>query len=83
MSIEQKPKPCKGTGKAISVKGCGTKTLWRRYGLCPDCLADFLFGTDAGKILMQKSIIPKAKRQEQGGHFISRGLTPSVKISLR
>ena len=136
MSIEQKPKPCKGTGKAISVKGCGTKTLWRRYGLCPDCLADFLFGTDAGKILMQKSIIPKAKsltatnnrkikkqiketletksqleaklqkvinaivreidkgcvcisnrkpipkRQEQGGHFISRGSHPALRFHL-
>lgn len=59
--METKPKPCKGVGKAISVKGCGTVTLWRRYGLCPDCLADFLFGTDAGKLIMQKSIIPKAK----------------------
>lgn len=59
--IEPKEKACKGTGKAISVKGCGTKTLYRRYGLCPDCLSDFLFQTDAGKILMQKSIIPKAK----------------------
>lgn len=59
--METKPKPCKGVGKAISVKGCGTVTLWRRYGLCADCLADFLFGTDAGKLLMQKSIMPKAK----------------------
>lgn len=59
--IETKSRPCKGQGKAISVKGCGTETLWRRYGLCPDCLGEFLFGTDAGKMLMHKSIIPKAK----------------------
>lgn len=59
--IETKPKKCKGIGKAISVKGCGNKTLWRRYGLCADCLGEFLFGTDAGKMLMHKSIMPKAK----------------------
>lgn len=59
--IETKPRPCNGTGKAISVKGCGTETLHRKYGLCRKCLIDFLFETDAGKLLMQRSIIPKAK----------------------
>lgn len=59
--IELKEKRCKGQGKAISVKGCGELTKWRRYGLCPDCLANFLFGTDCGKLLMERSILPKAK----------------------
>lgn len=59
--IEPKEKPCKGIGKAISVKGCGKPTKYRTYGLCNDCLADFLFDTDAGKLIMQKRIIPQAK----------------------
>jgi len=59
--IEPKEKPCKGIGKAISVKGCGKKLKYRTYGLCNDCLSDFLFETDAGKLIMQKRIIPKAK----------------------
>jgi len=59
--LEQKEKPCKGIGKAISVKGCGKNTKYRTFGLCSSCLSDFLFETDAGKLIMQKRIIPKAK----------------------
>jgi len=59
--LEPKEKHCKGIGKAISVKGCGKKLKYRTYGLCNDCLSDFLFETDAGKLIMQKRIIPKAK----------------------
>lgn len=59
--IEPKLKRCAGIGKAISVKGCGTKTKYRKFGLCSSCLSDFLFETDAGKLIMQKRIIPQAK----------------------
>lgn len=59
--IEPKPKACKGVGKAKGVKGCGMLAKWRRWGLCPDCLSTFLFGTDCGKLLMQRSVLPKAK----------------------
>lgn len=59
--IEPKEKPCKGINKAKSYKGCGTPTLYRTMGLCNHCLGDFLFGNDNGKLLMKKSIIPKAK----------------------
>ena len=59
--IEPKEKDCKGIGKAISVKGCGKKTKYRTFGLCSSCLSDFLFETDAGKLIMQKRIIPQAK----------------------
>lgn len=59
--IERKEKPCKGINKAKSYKGCGEKTLYRTFGLCNNCLGDFLFGNDNGKVLMQKSILPKAK----------------------
>ncbi|HOD09932.1 MAG TPA: recombination protein NinG [Flavobacterium sp.] len=59
--IEPKLKICAGIGKAISVKGCGKKTKYRTFGLCSSCLSDFLFETDAGKLIMQKRIIPQAK----------------------
>lgn len=59
--IEPKEKPCKGIGKAISVKGCGKPTKYRNFGLCSSCLHDFLFDTDAGKLIFEKRIIPKAK----------------------
>lgn len=61
--IENKPRKCRGIGKAISVKGCGSLTLWRKYGLCANCAGDFLFGTDAGKMIMHTQIMPKAKNK--------------------
>lgn len=59
--MEIKSKPCKGIGKANGVKGCGNDFKHRTYGLCNSCLSDFLFDTDAGKLIMQKRVIPKAK----------------------
>lgn len=61
--IEPKQKPCKGMNKAKGVPGCGTpiyRTL-KNHGLCADCLGEWLFGTTAGKELMAKSVLPKAK----------------------
>jgi len=58
--MELKEKPCKGIGKANGVKGCGTKTKFRNHGLCMKCYPDFILNTDAGRLIMQKSII-KAK----------------------
>ena len=52
--IEIKAKPCKGIGKANSVVGCGKVTKQRTFGLCSNCLHDFLFETDAGKLHFQK-----------------------------
>jgi len=60
--IEPKPKRCRGINKAYGVPGCGTMTLHRNMGLCANCLAEFLFGTDAGKLIFNKSILPKAKK---------------------
>ena len=50
----QKEKKCKGIGKAYSVKGCGKLTLYRKFGLCSSCLSDFLFNSDAGKLIFNK-----------------------------
>lgn len=59
--LRSKEAKCKGIGKANGVIGCGKPSQFRRYGLCPSCLAEFLTETDSGKLIMQKSLIPKAK----------------------
>lgn len=59
--IENKQKPCKGTGDYKHIKGCGKMTYFREKGLCANCLGDFLFGCDEGKDIYNKNIIPKAK----------------------
>lgn len=59
--IEPKHKKCAGINKAKGVKGCGELTLYRTFGLCNNCLSDFLFNNDKGKLIMEKSVIPRAK----------------------
>lgn len=54
--IEPKEKPCKGIGKAFGVKGCGTKTIFRKYGLCLKCYPKFLQEDERGKIIMYQAI---------------------------
>lgn len=52
--MDIKEKPCKGINKARIVKGCGKLTLYRTFGLCNNCLSDFLFNSDAGKVIFNK-----------------------------
>lgn len=52
--MDIKEKPCKGINKARMIKGCGTLTKFRTFGLCNNCLSDFLFNSDAGKIIFNK-----------------------------
>jgi len=52
--MDIKEKPCKGINKARMIKGCGKLTLYRTFGLCNNCLSDFLFNSDAGKIIFNK-----------------------------
>lgn len=63
--IETKPKKCKGQNKAKSVKGCGKVTLYRKYGLCQSCLAQFYLETDYGKVLMKKAEIKATKPRRE------------------
>jgi hypothetical protein len=49
-----KEKPCKGINKARMISGCGKLTLYRTFGLCSSCLSDFLFNSDAGKVVFNK-----------------------------
>lgn len=57
--INQKPKPCKGIGKAFGVGGCGKDTLKRTYGLCDSCYWDYLNNDERGKVIYQKQFKPK------------------------
>lgn len=63
--MKNKEKPCKGIGKAKSVKGCGKITLYRKYGLCSTCLTDFYRGTDAGKLLVLKAYQKASKPRKE------------------
>ena len=63
-------KPCKAIGKAIGhYEGCGKMTLNRKYGLCMNCYPDFLYSTDAGKIIVEKATLkasaPRLKMEAQ------------------
>jgi len=57
---EPKLKTCKkGTNKALGFEGCGKQTIKTTYSLCNSCLWDFYHSTEIGKIIYQKSFIPK------------------------
>ena len=53
MSVLNKKKICKGTGKAKGYKGCG-KLDYLEWGLCFSCKKDFLLNTDEGRELVIK-----------------------------
>jgi len=53
MSIETKPKKCKGTGRAKG-SGCGEQVLRRKYGLCMSCYPTWLYKTPEGLELVEK-----------------------------
>lgn len=60
--IPQKKKVCKPIGKALGYKdACGEEKYIKQYGLCPACLYDFFTTTDAGKVIYNKSFLPKVK----------------------
>jgi len=61
--MENKIKPCKAIGKANGFLGCGKPTLKRYFGLCSGCFFDFLTNDERGKIIYQKSFLPKVNKK--------------------
>jgi hypothetical protein len=58
--METKLKQCKkGINKAKGFEGCGNSTIKLTYGLCNSCLWDFYHNDERGKIIYQKSFLPK------------------------
>lgn len=55
-------KKCKGSGKAKGC-GCGNLTLWRKYGLCRKCHADWWFNSYEGKKYYQRTVIPQGTKK--------------------
>lgn len=62
MVVNNKPKKCKGSGKAASFTGCGSTVLVRRFGLCPSCWRDFLLTTPEGSQILTNATLTGKKR---------------------
>lgn len=64
-TITNKPKKCKGTGKAKGFKGCGVLSSNRKYGLCVDsnhCYGKWVLTTEEGQQHLKSRVLPKAKK---------------------
>ena len=56
----EKLKTCtKGINKAKNFDGCGKESFKLTAGLCPSCYFSFLTTDERGKIIYQKSFLPK------------------------
>jgi hypothetical protein len=56
----EKLKTCtKGINKAKGFEGCGKESFKLTAGLCPSCYFSFLTTDERGKIIYQKSFLPK------------------------
>ena len=62
--IQQKPKRCRGTGKALGFVSCGQSKYLHKFGLCKDCFFEWLYNTTEGKIFLDSTQI-RAKKQVQ------------------
>jgi hypothetical protein len=58
--METKLKTCtKGINKAKGFEGCGKESFKLTSGLCPSCYFSFLTTDERGKVIYQKSFLPK------------------------
>ena len=58
--METKLKTCtKGINKAKGFDGCGKESFKLTAGLCPSCYFSFLTTDERGKVIYQKSFLPK------------------------
>jgi len=66
--MDIKEKNCKGMNKAFGFDGCGKLSKYRKYGLCPSCLSDWMSNTIIGQEYLNslkikgKSILTKEKK---------------------
>lgn len=57
-----KPKVCKPVNsKTRGYDGCGKESNYRKFGLCPSCLFDWMQTDERGKIYYQSQFKPKVK----------------------
>jgi len=85
--MEIKAKPCRGINKAFGVSGCGTKTPFRKHGLCMKCYAEFITETDAGKLIMQKAILkvqkPRIEAEAYASEYKSKNALKTAHTNTR
>lgn len=85
--MEVKEKPCKSMGKALGFSGCGKKTKFRKYGLCMNCYPKFILETDAGKIIMAKSILkvqkPRLEAEAYSSEYKGKNALKSAHVNTR
>ena len=68
--MEVKAKKCKGIGQANGFDGCNKPSVFRKYGLCNSCLAEWTDTTKEGKeflsslVIQSKTKIEKVKKKE-------------------
>lgn len=53
--IKTKKKICKGTGRAKGL-GCGISHYMHMYGLCTTCFKSFLYNSEEGKKMLDKTL---------------------------
>lgn len=61
--IKAKKKPCKGINRAKDFKGCGELRYRVKYGLCKDCLKEWVYSTKEGAEYLKHNVIPQAKKE--------------------
>lgn len=59
-----KEKPCKGINKAASFSGCGKLSVFRKYGLCPKCLWQWMNTTKEGDEYKKNSFYPMVSKKQ-------------------
>jgi hypothetical protein len=59
-----KTKICKPVNsKTIGFKSCGKESNYRKFGICPSCLFDWMQNDERGKIYYQTQFKPKVKKK--------------------
>ena len=81
--IQQKPKKCKGTGKALGY-GCGDKLFLHKFGLCQKCFKEWLFSNDGLPYLNSTQIRAKkyVQKEQNKELAIKKEETRQKKIDL-
>lgn len=83
--IQQKPKCCRGTGKAIGFASCGQSKYLHKFGLCKACFFEWLYNTADGELFLYstqiraKKHVQKEQKKEQS---VKKEETRQKKIDL-
>jgi len=80
--MKPKEKKCKGAGITIGY-GCGKPSLFRKWGLCNECLRDWYMNTPEGKEKMSKAVKKVSAPRLSLEKAIKENKTPNRKLDLQ